>query len=232
MSIAAMHAPSVRPESVRRCPLTPVTTAGVRTSRSTAAACAFAVVSAVLMVAGCTTNAPTTRRSQGSSLFTDGPASSPGTAAASASAEANPTKSRCHDLHVTEHSAPSRLSSSGRVTRWLVLKNSSGQGCTLFGFAEVSYVSADQLRQVNDPARHDGTTPSLVWLEPEHNARVVVTTSPLETFPSETCKPVPVIGYQVFLPEESTPALVPARGQQCSAKGVNVATISPIQPGD
>lgn len=204
----------------------------VRTSRSNAATCAFAVVSAILVVTGCTTNAPTTRRSEGGSIFTDGPASSPGTAAASGSAEADPTKSRCHNVQVTEHSAPSRLSSPGHVTRWLVMKNSSGQRCTLFGFAEVSYVSPDQLRPVNDPARHDGSTPSLVWVEPEHNARVVVTTSPLETFPSDTCKPVPVIGYQVNLPEESTPALVPARGQQCSAKGVNVATVSPIQPGD
>ena len=80
-------------------------------------------------------------------------------------------------------------------------------------------------------ARHGAGPPSLVRLAPQQGAHVVVRTSPVESFPAATCKPVRVAGYEVYLPDESTPELVAARGEQCSARSVNVAEISPIQPG-
>lgn len=196
-------------------------------------ACALALGSFVLALAGCTTAQPTTSRSRGGGVFTDGPAAAaPATTAPSVSAR-EAAKSRCHTVQVTERSAPSADRSAGHVTRWLVMTNPSTEACTLFGFPAVSYVSPDQsIQPVNEPARHGAGTPSPVRLAPQKGAHVLVTTSPVDSFAAATCKPVPVIGYLVTLPDESTPVFVLARGQQCSAKGVNVPEISPIQPGD
>jgi hypothetical protein len=197
-------------------------------------ACALAFSSFVLVLAGCTTAQPTASRSRGSGIFTGGPpAASPTATAAPSESAADTEKSRCHTVEVKERSAPSADRSAGHVTRWLVFTNPSTEACTLSGFPEVSYFSSNQSTpQVNEPARHGAGTASVVRLPPQKGAHVLVTTFPVESFPAETCKPVPVIGYLVSLPGGSEPLFVFARGQQCSAKGVNVAEISPIQPGD
>jgi len=196
-------------------------------------ACAFAVIPLGLALAACTTTQPTTSRSRGSGIFTDGPtAAAPSDTAAPSESAADTATSPCHNMQITEHKAPAADSSAGHVTRWLVIMNLSAESCTLSGFADVSYVADKTLEPVNDPARHGAGTPSLVRLAPQSGAHVRVTTLPVDSFPVDTCKPVQVIGYTVTLPGESRPYLAVARDQQCSAKGVNVPEISPIQPGD
>jgi Protein of unknown function (DUF4232) len=198
-------------------------------------ACALALSSLVLVLVGCTTAQPTASRSRGSGIFTGGPAAASPTETPTPSESASDTATlRCHTVEITERKAPSADSSAGHVTRWLVITNLSlTESGTLSGFPAVSYVAGDKsLEPLNDPARHGAGPPSVVRLAPQKGAHVLVTTLPVDSFPVGTCKPVRVIGYAVSLPGESMPYIVVARDQQCSAKGVNVPEISPIQPGD
>ena len=120
---------------------------------------------------------------------------------------------------------------AGNVYEWLIFTNMSTRTCTLYGFPGVSYVTGPSGQQVNEPATRDGTVPSRVTLNPGQAAHVQLHTGNPEAFPATTCKPVPVAGFRVYLPDETAAVFVPAPTRQCSTNGVNATTISPVLPG-
>lgn len=159
-------------------------------------------------------------------------ATSSPSAAASTPANNEPTQaSRCRtsEVRVTRQTPPAG-GAAGNIYDWLVFTNTSSRTCTLYGFPGVSYLTGPTGQQVNQPARRTNVTPKHVALNPQQTAHATVHTAQPGNFP-DTCKPVQVAGYRVYLPDETTAVFVPAPSQQCSADGVNVADISPIQPG-
>jgi hypothetical protein len=126
--------------------------------------------------------------------------------------------------------APPGGGAAGNIYDWLVFTNTSSRTCTLYGFPSVSYVTGPTGQQVNQPARRTNVTPSQVSLKPQQAAHAEVHTGQPGNF-SDSCKPVQVAGYRVYVPDETAAVFVPAPSEQCSADGVNVADISPIQPG-
>jgi len=142
-----------------------------------------------------------------------------------------PASSRCHtdELQVTVEGAPGG-GAAGSMYLWLIFTNSSARTCTLYGFPGVSYATAADGQQVNDPAtRSTGVSPSLVTLDPRHAAYAQVQEGHPEMFP-DTCKAVPVAGFRVYPPDETTAVFVPFPGQQCSTNGVNRPTVYPMSP--
>jgi hypothetical protein len=192
---------------------------------------------ALLSLAGCSSStqpsaqaAPsepaTSTAAPESTTATDGPTS--GVSHAPPSGPAQLSRCRTGDVRVTTMAAPGG-GAMGNVYTWLVFTNTSATACTLYGFPGVSYVTGPAGSQVNDPASRSGT-PSKVTLAPRQAAHAQLHTGQPEAFP-DTCKPVPVAGYRVYLPDETTAVFVPAAMRQCSTKGVNATTVSPITPG-
>jgi hypothetical protein len=171
--------------------------------------------------------------SQSAAAPTAGPTTappSPTTSPASPTHSVTPV-SRCHtgDVRVAVKAAPGG-GAAGSVYNWLIFTNTSGRACTLFGFPGVSYVTGASGQQVNDPAVRSTESPSKVTLAPQQGAHAQLQTGHPEAFPG-TCNPVPVAGYRVYLPDETAAVFVSASMQQCSTKGVNPTTVSPVAPG-
>jgi hypothetical protein len=152
---------------------------------------------------------------------------------ASARATNDPAQSsRCHtdEVRVTHQAAPGG-GAMGGVYEWLIFTNTSTRTCTLYGFPGVSYLTGPSGQQVNEPARRNNSvTPHRVTLAPGQGAHAQVRTGHPQAYP-DTCKPVAVAGYRVYLPDETTPVFVPAPTQQCSTIGVNSMLVDPIAPG-
>ena len=127
--------------------------------------------------------------------------------------------------------APSGGGAAGSQYLWLIFTNTSAKTCTLYGYPGVSYVTGASGQQVNDPAtRSRGETPSKVTLKPQQGAHAQLQWGHPDAF-GDSCKPVQVAGFRVYVPDETAAVFVPAPSEQCSAKGVNVTSVSPIAPG-
>jgi hypothetical protein len=181
------------------------------------------------LFAACTKTNPTTAGPAPSSPVLTSP-SVPSDSSPPAPSPVPEKDTRCHTagVKVTVLVQPGG-GAAGSVYNWLIFTNVSGRACTLYGFPGVSYVTSPSGAQVNDPAKRVGT-PSRVTLAPNKAAHAQVQTGHPEAFP-DTCKPVTVAGYRVYLPDESTPVFVAAPMQQCSTKGVNSTSVGPVQPG-
>jgi hypothetical protein len=198
-----------------------------------------AVAVLALLMTGCTTSQPTAGASSGSP-----PGASPGEspvespAAPEAGPSATPTAgraeaaqtSRCHtsEVRVTAQGAPGG-GAAGNLYEWLVFINTSARTCTLFGFPGVSYVRGPSGAQVNQPARRTSDTPHRITLNPQQSAHAQVHTGQPGNFPADTCKPVQVDGYRVYVPDETAAVFVAARSQQCSANATNVPSVGPVE---
>jgi len=173
------------------------------------------------------TDSPTSIAAPEPSTATDAPTS--GASHAPPSGPAQVSRCRTGDVRVTTMPSPGG-GAMGNVYTWLVFTNTSAKACTLYGFPGVSYVTGASGSQVNDPASRSGT-PSKVTLAPGQAAHAQLHTGQPEAFPPDTCKPVAVAGYRVYLPDETTAVFVAAAMRQCSTKGVNATTVNPIVPG-
>jgi hypothetical protein len=120
----------------------------------------------------------------------------------------------------------------GHLGVLLVFTNVSSRICTMYGYPGVSFVTGVSGQQVNDPAQRDagGGGPSLVTLPPNAAAHAPLRlTQPGNYGPP--CQPVDVAGFRVYPPDETTALFAASPQQACSAKGLAVPTIRPVQPG-
>jgi hypothetical protein len=198
---------------------------------------AAALAATLLPLTGCSSTQPPADPAPSSSTTaptaapapttgTDGPTS--GVSHAPPNGPATLSRCRTGDIRVTLMAAPGG-GAMGSLYTWLVFTNTSAKACTLSGFPGVSYVTGASGQQVNDPATRSGT-PSKVTLTPRQAAHAQLQTGHPEAYP-DTCKPVQVAGYRVYLPDETAAVFVAAPMQQCSTKGVNATTVNPIVPG-
>jgi hypothetical protein len=156
--------------------------------------------------------------------------SSPSPTAGGSSPATQISRCRTNDLRVTAQGAPGG-GAAGNLYDWLVFTNISAGPCTLFGFPGVSYVRGPSGAQVNQPARRTSDTPHRITLNPQQSAHAQVHTGQPGNFPADTCKPVQVDGYRVYVPDETAAVFVAASSQQCSVSGTNVPDVTPIERG-
>jgi hypothetical protein len=201
---------------------------------------AWAVVAAsalVALLAACGSGGgqPTAASSSGTPPTTTAPESS-----APAGSPSNPPQTAGNDAGTRCHTADLRLTTApdpaangaGHIGILLVFTNASGHTCTMFGYPGVSFVTSADGTQVNDPAQRDSTggAPALVTLAPNAAAHAAVRMAQPGNFGS-SCQPVNVAGFRVYPPDETATLFASSPQQACSAKGVAVPTIRPVQPG-
>ncbi len=157
---------------------------------------------------------------------TDSGGSPPGSAGPAAT-------TRCHtgDLRLTTAPDPAG-NGAGHVGLLLVFTNTSTRTCTMYGFPGVSFVTAENGQQVNDPAQRDasGGAPTLVTLAPGASAHAELRLAQPGNF-GASCQPVNVAGFRVYPPDETTTLFASSPQQACSAKGVGVPTVRPVLGG-
>jgi len=175
-----------------------------------------------------TRSAPSSHESPSPSLEPPVSAESPSTSATSTTVQST----RCHtgELQVTAQGSPGG-GAAGSVYHWLVFRNVSSRTCTLYGYPGVSWVTGPSGQQVNDPVqRMTDVTPVRVELAPQGVAHAVVRQGQPGAFEPQ-CHAVQVAGFRVYPPDETAAVFVPWATQACSAKGIDVGTVSPIVAG-
>lgn len=186
----------------------------------------------LLATVACTAPGPTAAGARSATAAADPAPPTGGPSAGSPTPATAETGQRCHpgEVRVTLQAAPGG-GAAGSVYSWLIFTNDSARSCTLYGYPGVSWVTGPSGQTVNQPARRNATgSPARVTLAPGERGHAQLRTGHPEAFP-DTCRPVPVAGYRVYLPDETAAVFVAAPMQQCSADGVNVASVEPIVGG-
>lgn len=109
---------------------------------------------------------------------------------------------------------------AGSEYRSLLIKNTSGTPCTIQGFPGVSYVGGDNGAQIGQAAERDGSKGAPVKLAPGQTAAADLQFAQVRNFDPGICKPTPVKGLRVYLPQETASKFVPLDGTGCA--GTNI----------
>jgi len=100
----------------------------------------------------------------------------------------------------------------------LLIKNTSGQPCTIQGFPGVSYVGGENGQQIGEPATRDGDKLAPVKLAPGQTAKADLQIANVRNYDASACQPTPAKGFRVYLPQETASKFVPFDGLGCAAK--------------
>lgn len=100
----------------------------------------------------------------------------------------------------------------------------------MYGYPGVSWVTGASGQRVNDPAQRYTTRPAQVRLDPGASAYALVTLVQTGNYPPATCQPVQATGFRVYPPDETASVFASYPQQVCSANGVGLATVYPVQP--
>lgn len=121
---------------------------------------------------------------------------------------------------------------AGSRYRPLLITNVSGKGCTLQGFPGVSYVAGDDGHQVGNPASREGTEGDAVKLADGETAAADIQFVNVHNYDPSVCKPTPVRGLRIYLPQETASSFVPAPGTGCAGTGIpgNQLSVTTIRP--
>jgi hypothetical protein len=105
---------------------------------------------------------------------------------------------------------------AGSVYRPLLITNTQAKPCTVQGFPGVSYVAGDDGHQVGEAAYRTGTKGDPVELKPGQTAAAVIQFVNVRNYPDDICRPTPVRGLRIYLPQETASNFVPMPGTGCA----------------
>jgi hypothetical protein len=161
---------------------------------------------------------------------TSTPAAGSTTTSGSSSGQGAASSTRCHTADLSlKFSAGD--GAAGTYHQNLIFTNKSGHKCTLYGYPGVSWVTGTNGTQVNDPFQRNSGTKKTITLASGGHAHAVVITHAAGNYPADKCKPVSSRGYRIYPPDETASIFVSQPGTECSAKGVNLGQVLPIESG-
>jgi hypothetical protein len=127
------------------------------------------------------------------------------------------------DLHVSYHATGAATSHRfGRI----VLTNVSDHPCRTGGYGGLSYVGRHG-HQVGAAADRDPGTVRLVLLRPGQRVHSEVSETVAGVFPRVTCRPAPVRGFRVFVPDSTTSQFVEHHTTGCGNASVHLISHRP-----
>jgi hypothetical protein len=103
----------------------------------------------------------------------------------------------------------------------IVLVNVSGHACRTGGFGGLSYVGYGNGTQVGAPATRQGTATSFV-LRPGQRAVSRVDETVAQNYPRATCRPHPVDGFRVYVPNATRSQFIAHRTTGCRNPAVHL----------
>jgi len=178
----------------------------------------LAAVACAITAMGCARQSPSA---------TPTPSSPPSSATASASTTAEPATSkplstRCHtaDLSLALQDAGA---AAGTSYKWVVLTNSSGPTCTLFGYPGVSLVDASGALLGKPAERNPVHAPQVVTLHPGESGYATVGFPNAGNFSPGTCT-AESASMRVYPPDELRSLLTTVHEAYCPGFSVSVIT--------
>ncbi|MCF6379078.1 DUF4232 domain-containing protein [Nocardioides KLBMP 9356] len=155
-----------------------------------------------------------------------GPSSSAATGASTrAVATAVP---ECGDADLTA-SYRARDAAAGHRYGVIRLTDTGDRTCVLQGYGGLSYVGGGNGAQVGAPADRDPGTAPRVVLHPGDRARSLVSEAVAQDYPRATCRPAPVDGFRVYLPDSTRSQLVAHATTGCRNSSVHLLSHEPFR---
>ncbi len=105
---------------------------------------------------------------------------------------------------------------AGHLYQVLDFTNVGGTRCTMAGFPGVSYVSGENGQQIGAPAVPDGQIGPPVTLAPGQVAHSTVDFVDAGVFDQTSCRPTPVGGVLVYVPDDTIPMYLARAGTGCA----------------
>jgi hypothetical protein len=121
---------------------------------------------------------------------------------------------------------------AGSAYHPLLITNTKADPCTVQGFPGVSYVAGDDGHQVGAAAYRSGTKGDPVQLAPGQTAAAVIQFVNVHNYPDDICRPTPVRGLRIYLPQETDSNFVPMPGTGCANPDLpgNQLAVKAVQP--
>lgn len=142
-------------------------------------------------------------------------------ASSAAGSRAAPVVPECTDADLH---ADYRARDAGAGHRFGVvrLRNTSDRTCFVQGWGGLSYVGGGDGTQVGAAADREGRPGGRVALEPGERALSAVSETVAATYPRARCRPAPVDGFRVFVPDSTRSQLVAHRTTGCRNRSVHL----------
>jgi hypothetical protein len=170
----------------------------------------IAILCLLVALAGCT-KATTSATPPPSEAPTSAPTSPP--QSSSSSVPATPQSTRCHTADLTA-SLEDGGAAAGTHYRYVVLTNSNGPTCTLYGYPGVSLVDASGA-QIGKPAeRNPVKSPRVVTLAPRASGFVLVGFPNPGNYSPGVCSSAQSASLRVYPPDELRSLLVTLAGEK------------------
>ncbi|NYE37034.1 hypothetical protein F4692_002167 [Nocardioides cavernae] len=109
------------------------------------------------------------------------------------------------------------------------LRNTSDRTCVVQGYGGLSYVGGGDGTQVGAAADREPGRAGRVLLEPGERALSRVDETVAENYPRGACRPAPVDGFRVYVPDSTRSQLVPHATTGCRSTSVHLVSHRPFR---
>jgi len=121
---------------------------------------------------------------------------------------------------------------AGTLYTDLVLTNTSGASCTLYGYPGVSFVTGPGGSEIGAPADRNSISPvTQVTLAPGGQANVLIALTDVGVYPAAQCQPTSVSWLRVYPPGDYGSLYVQDSTQTCAMMSQVVLRVSAVRPG-
>lgn len=171
--------------------------------------------------------------SEGSGAASSSPAppaspSSPASTSPTSSTSSGPVECTADDVSATY--APGD-SGAGSTFGAIVLENTSDRACFTRGYGGLSYVGGGDGEQVGAAATRDDKTPvRRVVLQPGEHASSGIREVSARPYPRDECRPTPVDGFRVYVPDETESLYVAHPTTGCADDDVSLLSHQAYAP--
>jgi Protein of unknown function (DUF4232) len=121
---------------------------------------------------------------------------------------------------------------AGSVYQVIDFTNIGSDSCSLYGYPGVSLAGGSPVTQIGAAAsRSPQSGPSLVTLAPGAVANTLLRITQAQNYPTSKCNPMASTYLQIYPPNQTTPIYLGYKSMGCSARSVNLLTVSVVQAG-
>jgi hypothetical protein len=204
-------------------------------ARRLAAGLTIAIVGA--LAAACGTNGPapaptaTVTRTIEPAADASGSSGQPATSAPAAASSGPARAPGCLAADLQPQLGASQ-GTAGTIYQVVILTNSSGQTCTLYGYPGVSFVSGPGGSQIGKPAtKNTVIAPSLITLAPGQQANLLLGIHDAGAYPPATCHLTTVSWLKIYPPGDYGAVYVQYKTQACAGKAVSTMSVTTVRAG-
>ena len=109
----------------------------------------------------------------------------------------------------------------------IILKNVSDKACKTGGYGGISYVGDENGTQIGAPADRTPGNEKTITLKPGDKVKSKITEVDASVFSNSLCKPTPVDGFRVYVPNATKSQYIPHPTTGCKNKSVHLISQLP-----